>query len=82
MKAVLAGADAVQMVSALMINGPSALTGVRDGFARWADEHGYTSVRDMRGAASFARSPRPDDYERANYVDVMKAANQPAPIGH
>ena len=81
-KAILAGADAVQMVSALMIHGPSALTEVRDGLARWADEQGYTSIREMRGAASFARSPQPHDYERANYVDVMKAANQPSPVGH
>jgi hypothetical protein len=36
----------------------------------------------MRGLASFAGSPGPHDYERANYVEVMKAANQPAPIGH
>lgn len=63
-----------------LANGPSALTGVRDGFVRWADEHGFTPLREMRGAASFERSPRPHDYERANYVDFMKAANRPAPL--
>ena len=82
-KAVLAGADAVQMVSALMINGPSALTNARDGFARWADQHGYRSVQEMRGAASLARSPTPDGYERGNYLDVMRAANhRSTTIGH
>jgi dihydroorotate dehydrogenase (fumarate) len=81
-KAVLAGADAVQMVSALMIGGPAALTRVRDGFAQWVDEHGFASVREMRGAASFARCRLPNDYERGNYIDVLKAANQLSIGGH
>lgn len=77
-KAVLAGADAVQMVSALLADGPAALTRVRDGFERWAVEHGYESVREMRGTASLARSPMPHDYERANYLDVLRSAALPA----
>jgi len=74
-KAVLAGADAVQMVSALMTGGPAALTRVRVGFARWADEHHYGSVREMCGAASLAHSANPHEYERANYVRILRGAN-------
>jgi dihydroorotate dehydrogenase (fumarate) len=81
-KAVLAGADAVQMVSALMTDGPVALTQVRDGFARWADAQGYASVREMRGAASLMRTPAPDDYERANYMDVLRSVRPLSMSGH
>ena len=40
-KAIMAGADAVQMVSALLENGVQHLTVVRKGFERWCDAHGY-----------------------------------------
>jgi dihydroorotate dehydrogenase (fumarate) len=82
-KAVLAGADAVQMVSALMTGGPAALTQVRVGFERWAEEQHYDSIRDMRGAASLARCANPGEYERGNYLTVLRATHRPQPIaGH
>lgn len=82
-KAVLAGADAVQMVSALLISGPSALSAVRSGFERWAGEHRYESVREMRGAANAARSANPLDYERANYLQVLRESHGRRPVaGH
>jgi dihydroorotate dehydrogenase (fumarate) len=82
-KAVLAGADAVQMVSALLIGGPSALSAVRSGFERWAGEHRYESVREMRGAANAARSANPLDYERANYLQVLRESHGRRPVsGH
>jgi dihydroorotate dehydrogenase (fumarate) len=80
-KAVLAGADAVQMVSALMTDGPRALTRVREGFVRWADEHEYDSVREMRGAANLARCASPNGYERANYLQVLRRGSR-VDIGH
>jgi len=82
-KALLAGADAVQMVSALMMGGPAALTRVRAGVERWADEHGYDSIAGLRGAACAARAANPLDYERANYLDVLRSASRPAIVsGH
>ncbi|HMF95769.1 MAG TPA: hypothetical protein VKE96_15820 [Vicinamibacterales bacterium] len=73
-KAVLAGADVVQMVSAIMTGGPPALTRVITGFKLWADEQHYASIAEMRGAASLARCRNPLDYERANYLQVMRDA--------
>jgi dihydroorotate dehydrogenase (fumarate) len=80
LKAILAGADAVQMVSALMMGGPEALISVRAGFERWADDH-YDSLRDMRGAASVMRCRNPQNYERANYLQVLRAGNRLPPPG-
>ena len=82
-KAVLAGADAVQIVSALMTGGPAALTRVRDGFAEWGAAHGYESIAAMRGAASAARCGTPLDYERANYLEILRSARRTAGVsGH
>jgi len=82
-KAVLAGADAVQMVSALMTDGPAALMRVRIGFEQWAAEQHYESLAEMRGAASRARSDNPADYERANYVGVLRSTHGRVPAaGH
>ena len=82
-KAVLAGADAVQIVSALMTGGPAALTRVRDGFAQWGDANGYESIAAMRGAASAARCGTPLDYERANYLEILRSARRTADVaGH
>jgi dihydroorotate dehydrogenase (fumarate) len=73
-KALMAGAHAVQLVSALMQGGPRRLTAVRDGVARWGAEHGIRSVTELRGSASLARCDDPDAFERGNYVDVLRTA--------
>jgi dihydroorotate dehydrogenase (fumarate) len=83
-KAVMAGADAVQIVSALMKEGPRTLTRIRDELARWGAEHGYESIREMRGAASLARCPNPRAFERGNYLQILRSGRPPGPAstGH
>jgi len=71
-KAIMTGASVVQMVSALLRRGPSYLTEVRDGLARWLEEHEYESLRQMQGSMSLLRSPDPSAYERANYVKILQ----------
>jgi dihydroorotate dehydrogenase (fumarate) len=72
-KAVMAGADAVQMVSALLRRGPAYLKEVREGMARWLEEHAYESLRQMRGSMSLARCADPKAYERANYMRLLQS---------
>jgi dihydroorotate dehydrogenase (fumarate) len=72
-KAVMAGADAVQMVSALLQRGPGYLREVRAVAARWLEEHDYASLREMHGSMSLLRCPDPRAYERANYVKVLQS---------
>jgi dihydroorotate dehydrogenase (fumarate) len=72
-KAVMAGAHAVQMVSALLRHGPEHLTTVRDGIAAWLERHEYDSLRQMRGSMSLERCPDPRAYERANYMHVLQS---------
>jgi dihydroorotate dehydrogenase (fumarate) len=72
-KAVMAGAHAVQMVSALLRHGPEHLSVVRDGIAAWLEEHEYDSLRQMHGSMSLERCPDPRSYERANYMHILQS---------
>jgi dihydroorotate dehydrogenase (fumarate) len=71
-KAVMAGADAVQIVSALIESGPARLKTIRTEFARWAEAHQYESVCAMRGRVSLARAPNPAAFERGNYMQMLQ----------
>jgi dihydroorotate dehydrogenase (fumarate) len=72
-KAVMAGAHAVQMVSALLQRGPEYLAEVRRGLAEWLEAHGYDSLRQMHGSMNLIRCPDPKAYERANYVRILQS---------
>lgn len=70
-KAVMAGATGVQVVSAVYQQGPEALTRILRGMERWMDEHEYESVAQMRGSMSLQKCPSPKALERANYMRVL-----------
>jgi dihydroorotate dehydrogenase (fumarate) len=72
-KAVMCGAHAVQMVSALLQHGPDRLREVREGLATWLEEHEYDSLTQMQGSMSLVRCPDPKAYERANYVETLQS---------
>ncbi len=71
LKAVMAGADAVQMVSALLIHGPERLAQARAGLAEWLEEHEYESLAQARGSMSLLKSPNPQAFTRANYMRIL-----------
>jgi dihydroorotate dehydrogenase (fumarate) len=77
-KAIMAGADAVQIVSAIMKHGPGALRRIRAGFEQWGDDHKYASIDQIRGCASLARCPDPDNFERGHYQDILRSGHRPA----
>ena len=67
-KAIMVGAQSVQMVSALLKRGPGYLKKVRDELAEWLEEHGYESLRHLQGSMSQARCSNGEAFERGNYV--------------
>lgn len=77
-KAVMAGAHAVQLVSALLQRGPEYLRLVCDEMMSWIAERGYASIDEMRGSLSHERCPDPAAYERANYVEILQTWRAPA----
>jgi dihydroorotate dehydrogenase (fumarate) len=71
-KAVMAGAHAVQLVSVLLRNGVSHLGTLRDQMATWLEEHEYESLRQMQGSMNLMRCPNPKAFERANYALILQ----------
>jgi dihydroorotate dehydrogenase (fumarate) len=75
-KAILAGADAVQTVSALLRHGPGFLRTMREGLAHWMEWQKIETVSDMRGRASLKRTPDAGAFERANYIRTLQEWNK------
>ena len=70
-KAILAGADAVQMVSAILRHGPSYFASMRDELRGWMESRGFASLGDIRGRLSLAKTETPNAYERAQYIRTL-----------
>ncbi len=70
-KAILAGAHVVQMVSALLRHGPSFLTTMTAKLREWMEWYRMPSVDVMRGRVSLEHAPDPGDFERANYIRTL-----------
>ena len=67
-KQLLAGADAVQMVSCLYQNGPEYLKTVIQEIEEWMTEKGFESVDDFRGKLSQEQFINPTLYERVQFM--------------
>jgi len=72
-KALLAGAHAVQLVSVLLKHGPRYLSTILHGLQMWMDEHGYQSVSEFRGVMNLRRCPDAAAFERANYQRILQS---------
>jgi dihydroorotate dehydrogenase (fumarate) len=71
LKAVMAGASAVQMVSALLLHGPERLAQTRAELTEWLEEHEYDSLRQALGSMSLQKCPSPQAFTRANYMRIL-----------
>jgi dihydroorotate dehydrogenase (fumarate) len=72
-KAVMAGASVVQVVSALLVKGPEYLALLRSEMERWMQENEYTSLKQMLGNMSLAKCPDPSAFSRANYMRILQS---------
>ena len=71
-KLILCGADVTMMASVLLKKGAAHLAQVLSDFEIWMQEHGYNTVEEMRGSASYQSISEPAAYERANYLKVLQ----------
>jgi dihydroorotate dehydrogenase (fumarate) len=71
-KAILCGASAVQIVSALLED-DTAVGRIRRELAEWLDDKGYRSVSEACGATSFDNVADPSAYERLNYTRLLQS---------
>lgn len=72
-KSLMAGADVVQLVSSLLINGPGHVSEVLGELERWIEEKAYQSMDELRGSMNYLRCPDPEALERANYMRLLKS---------
>lgn len=79
-KLLLAGADVVELASALLLHGPGRLRELRAGLEAWLAEREYASVAQLRGSLSQAASPDPAAFERAQYARAL-ASYAPGAVG-
>lgn len=72
-KSILAGADVVQMVSALLRHGPGYLSAMRQALERWMEWNKVTQLSDVRGRSSLKNSSDAAAFERANYIRTLQS---------
>lgn len=72
-KAILCGAHAVQMVSALLRHGPGHIAAVLHGMSSWLMEHEYRSLDELRGSMNARRCPDPEALTRGNYIHTLQS---------
>ncbi|MBK6689727.1 MAG: dihydroorotate dehydrogenase-like protein [Deltaproteobacteria bacterium] len=73
LKALMAGANAVQLATAILHHGPAHLGKVLAEVKEFGETHEYESISQMIGSLSLARCPDPAAYERANYVKTLQS---------
>lgn len=74
-KAVMAGADVVQVTSALLQHGPSQLGQLRSFFEDWLNRHGYESAAQMKKSAAIVRERRLPSTNRMDYLSMLQSWN-------
>ena len=70
-KMILAGADAVQIVSTIYRNHPTVVSNILIEMNRWMDDKGYKTLDDFRGKLSRKNLKDAYVYQRAQYVDIL-----------
>lgn len=73
-KALLAGANVVQVAATLLKNGIPYLSTMQLDMQNWMAEKGYESVADFRGKLSQQKCDDPFAFERAQYVKLLSEA--------
>ena len=71
-KEVLAGADAVQVVSSLYKNGIEYISDMLEDVRTWMEKHEFEKLDDFRGKMSQVKSPNPAEYERVQFMKYFE----------
>ena len=68
---LLAGADSVQMVSAVYRHGPEHISQILENLEAWMEHKGFNSVNDFKGNMSYSKTKDKYQYTRSQYVDIL-----------
>lgn len=72
-KALLAGADAVQLVSALLRHGPAYIATMQSGLEEWLTRQQNDSLDAVKGVLSLQSRRDPGAFERAHYIRALQS---------
>lgn len=72
-KALLAGAHAVQVVSVLLRHGAPVLGTLVQGLGKWMAAHGYERIDEFRGMLNLRSVKDTSAFERANYIRTLQS---------
>ena len=70
---LMSGAAAVQVVSAILRNGPKHLAHMIKDLREFCEEQDYENLDAMRGVLSLHGCPNPGAYERSNYIRALQS---------
>jgi dihydroorotate dehydrogenase (fumarate) len=70
-KMILAGAQAVQVTSAVYGNGISHIRKMTADLQAWMQDHGYKNLNDFRGKLAEQRAEDPWHFERGQYIKAL-----------
>ncbi|HAG16295.1 MAG TPA: diguanylate cyclase [Bacteroidales bacterium] len=74
-KQILAGADAVQVVSSIYENGAEHIGTLLNGLEKWMEEKGFSSVEQFKGKASSKNVGNPAVFERIQFMKHFAGIN-------
>ncbi|WP_426191590.1 dihydroorotate dehydrogenase-like protein [Massilia sp. DWR3-1-1] len=69
---LLAGADVVMTTSALLEHGVGHMRTLVDGLKQWLAQRDMDDLTRMRGLLAQGNCARPEEYQRANYIDILQ----------
>ncbi len=75
-KMLLAGADAVQVVSTLYKNKPEHIATMLSDIETWMESKKYSSISDFKGKLSKHEIKDPFIYKRGQYIDLLLGSDQ------
>lgn len=75
-KMILAGADAVQVVSTIYKHGPKQISRMLEEIEAWMTTKNYKSLDDFRGILSNKKTKDPFTYRRAQYIDILMKSEE------
>jgi dihydroorotate dehydrogenase (fumarate) len=73
---LLAGADAVQVASALYSSGPEAIGKMNEFLSDWMITHQFSKIDDFKGKVSYSGIPNPALYERVQFMRYFQGLNR------
>ena len=75
-KMFLAGANTVQIVSAVYKNGPEYVKSMIAETETWMNMKGYENIDELRGKLSYVNLKDPFAYTRAQYIDILMRSSE------